>query len=50
MSRKIQDFITKAYDIIEETPMAKCWLSFMNMVEILVMNVHSLKAKKLGSI
>ena len=31
--------------MIENTPMAKYWLSFMEMVEILVMNIHSLKIK-----
>ena len=39
------EFICKSYDIIAKTPMAEYWLSFMEMVEILVMNIHSLKTK-----
>ena len=35
----------KCYANIEKTPMANYWLSFMNMVEILVMNIHSIKLK-----
>ena len=31
--------------MIENTPMAKYWLSFTEMVESLVMNIHSLKIK-----
>ena len=38
-------FIKQAHDMIENTPMAKYWLSFMEMVESLVMNIHSLKIK-----
>ena len=36
------EFICKSSDIIAKTPMAEYWLSFMEMVEILVMNIHSL--------
>ena len=39
------EFICKSYDIIAKTPMAEYWLSFMEMVEILVMNIHSLNTK-----
>ena len=39
------EFICKSYDIITKTPMVEYWLSFMEMVEILVMNIQSLKTK-----
>ena len=31
------------YTNIEKTPMSEYWLSFMYMVEILIMNIHSIK-------
>ena len=41
------EFICKSYGIIDKTLMAEYWVSFMEMVEILVMYIHSLKTKKL---
>ena len=39
------EFICESYDIITKTPMTGYWLSFMEMMEILVMNIHGLKTK-----
>ena len=39
------DFLEKCYAIIGSTPMAEYWLSFMYMVEILIMNIHSIKLR-----
>ena len=39
------DFLEKCYVSIGSTPMAECWLSFMYMVEILIMNIHSIKLR-----
>ena len=39
------DFLEKCYASIGSMTMAKCWLSFMYMVEILVMNIHSIKLR-----
>ena len=36
------DFLEKCYACIGSTPMAEYWLSFMYMVEILIMNIHSI--------
>ena len=36
------DFLEKCYVSIGSTPMAEYWLSFMYMVEILIMNIHSI--------
>ena len=35
----------ECYTNIEKTPMSDYWLSFMYMVEILIMNIHSIKLK-----
>ena len=37
------DFLEKCYASIGSMPMAEYWLSFMYMVEILIMNIHSVK-------
>eukprot|EP00112_Aurelia_sp_Birch-Aquarium-sp1_P018096 Seg4270.2 transcript_id=Seg4270.2/GoldUCD/mRNA.D3Y31 product="hypothetical protein" protein_id=Seg4270.2/GoldUCD/D3Y31 len=44
-SNEFSNFMTNAYKTIEEynSPMANYWLTFMEMVEILMMNIHSLK-------
>ena len=39
------EFQKSCYDCIERTPMSKYWLSFMDMVEILILNIHALKIK-----
>ena len=36
-------FLKEWYTNIEKTPMSEYWLSFMYMVEILIMNIHSVK-------
>ena len=36
-------FLKECYTNIEKTPMSEYWLSFMYMVEILIMNIHSIK-------
>ena len=36
-------FLKECYTNIEKTPMSEYWLSFMYMVEILIMNIHSVK-------
>ncbi|MCH2406096.1 MAG: hypothetical protein MK200_07885 [Nitrosopumilus sp.] len=40
-------FIKEAYEIVRNygSPMADYWLSYMEMVEILIMNIHSLKTQ-----
>ena len=38
-------FLEECYTNIEETPMSEYWLSFIYMVEILIMNIHSIKLK-----
>ena len=37
-------FVKNLFEMIEksESPMAKFWMSIMNMIEILMMNIHSL--------
>ena len=42
---EFKEFFEKCYENIEKTPMADYWLSFMVMVEILIMNIHSIKVK-----
>jgi hypothetical protein len=44
-NEEISDFISEAFRKIENTDssMAKYWLSFMNMVEILMANIHALR-------
>ena len=37
------DFLEKCYASIGSMPMTEYWLSFMYMVEILIMNIHSIK-------
>ena len=37
------NFLEKCYASIGSTPMGEYWLSFMYMVEILIMNIHSVK-------
>ena len=46
-SSELQTFMHDAYNIIVEykSDMANYWLSFMEMVEILMMNIHSLKVQ-----
>ena len=39
------DFFEKCYASIGSMPIAEYWLSFMYMVEILIMNIHSIKLK-----
>ena len=39
-------FLEKCYASIGSTSMAEYWLIFMYMVEILIMNIHSIKSKK----
>ena len=39
------DFLEKCYASIGSMPMAEYWLSFMYMVEILIMNIHSIKLR-----
>ena len=39
------DFLEKCYASIGNTPMAEYWLSFMYMVGILIMNIHSIKLR-----
>ena len=39
------DFLEKCYASIGSTPMTEYWLSFMYMVEILIMNMHSIKLR-----
>ena len=39
------DFLEKCYTIIGSTPMAEYWLSFMYMVKILIINIHSIKLR-----
>ena len=46
-SEEFTTFMCDSYKIIENynSEMANYWLSFMNMVEVLIMNIHSLKVK-----
>ena len=49
-ARIIQDtnfdiFLEECYFNIEKTPVSEYWLSFMYMVKILIMNIHSIKLK-----
>ena len=37
------DFLKNAMPVLESTPLAEYWLSFMYMLEILIMNIHSIK-------
>ena len=37
------DFLEKCYASTGSTPMARYWLSFMYIVETLIMNIHSIK-------
>ena len=39
------DLLEKCYGNIGSTPMAEYWLSFMYMVEILIMNIRSIKLR-----
>ena len=39
------DFLEKCYASIGSTPMAEYWLSFMYVVEILIINIHSIKLR-----
>ena len=39
------DFLEKCYASIGSMPMAEYWLSFMYMVEILIMNIRSIKLR-----
>ena len=39
------DFLGKCYASTESTRMAKYWLSFMYMAEILIINIHSIKSR-----
>ena len=39
------DFLGKCYASTESTPMAQYWLSFMYIVEILIINIHSIKSR-----
>ena len=39
------DFLEKCYVSIGSMPMAEYWVSFMCMVEILIMNIHSIKLR-----
>ena len=39
------DFLEKCYASIGSMPMTEYWLSFMYMVEILIMNIHSIKLR-----
>ena len=38
-------FIKDVYSVVENSPMGDYWLSFMYMVEVLSMNIHSLKTQ-----
>ena len=38
-------FLEKCYASIGSTPKAEYWLGFIYMVEILIMNIHSIKLK-----
>ena len=44
---EFDNFVTEAYNIIRnyESPMADYWLSYMEMIEILTMNIYSLKTQ-----
>ena len=44
-SDTFQTYMSEVYNIIESSnsPMAQYWLSFMSMVEILMMNIHSVR-------
>ena len=46
-SEEFKTFMFDSYRIIENynSEMATYWLSFMNMVEVLMMNIHSLKVQ-----
>ena len=46
-NKEFNEFMTQTYTIIEEyrSPMADYWLSYMEMVEILMMNIHAIKVK-----
>ena len=37
------DFLKNPMSVLESTPLAEYWLSFMYMTEILIMNIHSIK-------
>ena len=42
---EFRQFQESCYDRIEKTPMTEYWLSFMTMVETLIMNIHAVKVK-----
>ena len=47
MDAEIYSFIERALESIEksDSPMARFWLSFMEMVEMLIMNIHALRTQ-----
>ena len=46
-NEELTSFVTKAFESVEasDSPMARFWLSFMDMVEILLMNVYALQTQ-----
>ena len=46
-NEELTSFVTKAFESVEasDSPMARFWLSFMDMVEILLMNIHALRTQ-----
>ena len=47
MDAEFSSFIERAFESVEKSdgPMARFWLSFMEMVEILIMNIHALRTQ-----
>ena len=47
MDAEFSSFIERAFESVEksDSPMARFWLSFMEMVEILIMSIHALRTQ-----